>query len=133
MTAETAARMPGEVKGALAGVWFQALAELLGGWWLLTEVQSRLDHGQEVPLQDLVRFSAYVALLAGAVLLACAVCARRRSRWVRGTILGIQCAGMATSLISILTGVLAHVVALLLAFGITLALTSQSAREWFSR
>jgi O-antigen ligase len=134
MVTQVSDRMPGSVKWALAGVWYQALSNVAVGLWLLSLVNERRDHNQDVPHLGLVQFSLYVALLAGVALLVCAVCAGKRFRWVRTTILAVECASALITLINILvSGLVTQVIGLLITFAVSRTMLSEPGRQWFNR
>ncbi len=134
MVTELATRMPGRVKWALAGVWFQVVSNILVGIWLQLLVNDRLDHGQDVSSLGLVRFSIYLALVAGVALLFSAVCALRRFSWAGTTILVVECAYMLIILINIfVSGLFTQAIGLVIAFAVSRTVLSEPGREWFSR
>jgi hypothetical protein len=134
MVTPVSEHMPAGIKWALAGVWFQIVSNLLAGVFLLSVVNDAVDHGQDVPNLGLVRLSVYVAFLAGAALLLCAVCAGKRFRWVRGTILWVECLYVLVLLVNVfVSGVYTQVIGLFISLTVSRTMLSVPGRDWFSR
>jgi len=127
------ARMPMNVKFAMAGVWVQVLFNGFGGFFLLSEVNDRLDHGQEVAQLGLVRTLAYGSVVLAVVLASCAVLAPKRYGWVRTVVLVIEAFAVVSALAGLFsTGTLSFVVGMGLAIAIASGLTGEG-RQWFDR
>ncbi|KIF78852.1 hypothetical protein QR77_15270 [Streptomyces sp. 150FB] len=126
--------MPGGVKAVMVGVWVQAVLNGLAGLLLLSLMNDRLDHGQEVADLGLVRFSVYASLCASVGLLLSGVFAWKRFGWVRGTVLVIECAIVLVSLINVFVeGVPSAGVGLVIAVLMLRTMLSEPAQNWFSR
>lgn len=127
-------RMPRSVKFAMVGVWFQAVVNLFAAFFVSSEVDDRLAHGQEVQNLGLVHFAVYVSYAVAAALLLAGVFAGRRFAWVRVTILCVEGLAVLVSLINFVSsGVPTAVLGLLLAFAIASVMMGQTGREWFYR
>ncbi|MEU5101858.1 hypothetical protein AB0H07_06140 [Streptomyces sp. NPDC021354] len=134
-------RMPGRVRFALGGVWGQAVVNFFAGGSLLSELDSRLAHGQHVAEPGLVRGLAYFSMAVAVLLAVVGVCARKRFGWVwtvivlvemlavMSAMVGLYCVWM--GLIAVSESALLIGLALPLAIGG--ALITGRGQEWFSR
>jgi hypothetical protein len=123
--------MPVNVKAAVAGVWVQAVFNALGGVFILSEVNNRLDHGQEV--DGLTRPLAYASIILALVLATCAALAPKRSGWVRNTVLVIEAFAVLSGLIGlVVTAAPSFAVGIVLAIGIAAGFSGEGGR-WFER
>ncbi|MEV0613687.1 hypothetical protein AB0I81_10230 [Nonomuraea sp. NPDC050404] len=134
MADQASERMPTSIKIALVGVWFQAVANAFGGFALLTDVQGRLDHGQEVQNLGLVQGLLYFSLIVAAVLVVCGVLAPRRFRWVRVVVLIIEAVAVLNALLGLVSGgAFPMLIGLLLALVIGAILLTDKGQDWFNR
>jgi hypothetical protein len=124
-------RMPTSIKWAMAGVWFQVLTNGLFAWWLLGEVESRLDHGQAVPDRGIVVTGLALSWVIAAVLAVCGVLATRRLNAVRITIMVVECLAFLIALVNSFTTGTVAVLGLVLAASIGWAMDGERGREWF--
>lgn len=126
--------MPNNVKFALAGVWFQAVVNALGGWFILNEISDRLDHGQDVENLGLVRALAYGSLAVAAVLAVCGACAFMRLGGVRIGVLGIEILAVLGGVVTIFAaGNLSSLIGIVLAVWIWSVMSGEDGRYWFGR
>lgn len=131
MVTEAPARMPVKVKIAVAGVWIQAVFNALGGFFILSEVNDRLDHGQDV--DGLMRPLAYASIILALVLATCAVLAPKRYGWVRNTVLVIEAFAVLSSLIGLAaTAAPSFAAGMGFAIGIASGLIGEGGK-WFDR
>ncbi|MFE9647441.1 hypothetical protein ACFYO0_25660 [Streptomyces sp. NPDC006365] len=132
MVTEAPARMPLKVKIAVVTVWIQAVLNGLGGFFILVEVNDRLDHNQEV--DGLMRPLAYASIILALVLFTCAVLARKRYGWVRNTVLVIEAFAVLSGLIGLAASGGAPSFAAGIAFAIAIAsgFTGEGGK-WFDR
>jgi hypothetical protein len=134
VTQSVAERMPGSVKAVMVGVWFQAVFNGLGGLLLLSLMNDRFDHGQEVADLGLVRFSVYASLFASVGLLLSGVFAWKRFGWVRVTVLVIECAIVLVSMVNVFVeGVPSAGIGLVIAVLMGRTMLGEPARHWFDR
>jgi hypothetical protein len=131
MVTGTPVRMPVNVKAAVVGVWIQAVCNALGGFFILSEVNNRLDHGQDV--DGLARPLAYISIVLALVLLTCAVLAPKRYGWVRNTVLVIEAFAVLSGLIGLAaTATPSYAVGMVLAIGIAAGFSGEGGK-WFER
>jgi hypothetical protein len=132
--------MPGYVAFALVAVGFQVGATAFEGFMVRSEINDRLDHGQEVwgPAQAIV----YVAFIAAAALAVSAIFASMRYAWAMGVILVTEClVGVGATLgavAAVMVGAFAANAPVLLGgiafpFAIAVAISSRRSQEWFNR
>ncbi|RZQ62948.1 hypothetical protein [Amycolatopsis suaedae] len=107
-------------------VMFAQAAASLGIWIVqLLTISTRLDHNQEVP--GSVWFVIVVnPLLAALVALAAAFLTRRP--WARGLAIAVESLGIVSAVTSIITGYYQAVIAILLAVGVMLLVSSGARR-----
>ncbi|MGO4750253.1 hypothetical protein AB4212_16795 [Streptomyces sp. 2MCAF27] len=141
MAAQVLERMPGRVKFAVAGVWAQAVANFFAGSSLLSEVDSRLDHGQEVSEPGLVRGLAYFSIVMAVVLAVASLFAQKRFGWVWTVFVVVETLAVVGALFGTvavwlgLQGVSAGsmAISLVLPLAIGGALVTGRGQDWFSR
>ncbi|MFF5566226.1 hypothetical protein ACFY7Z_06640 [Streptomyces sp. NPDC012623] len=134
MNAQVPDRMPGAVKLALVGVWFQAVINGLGGWWLLSLINTRLDHGQDVSHLGLVRASAYFSFAVAAVLALSALYAPKRFGWVRSTLVAVEGLAILGALFGLFSGTgPSALIGMALAIWIGSVMLGERGRNWFHR
>ncbi|MGI5196081.1 hypothetical protein ACQEVY_20915 [Streptomyces sp. CA-288835] len=132
MVTEAPARMPLQVKIAVVVMWIQAVINGLGGFFILSEVNSRIEHNQEV--DGVMRPLAYTSIVLALVLLTCAVLARKRYAWVRNTVLVIEAFAVLSGLIGLAASGGAPSAASGLAFAIVIVVGfSGEGGKWFDR
>jgi hypothetical protein len=123
--------MPVNVKAAVVGVWIQGVINGLGGFFILSKVNNRLDHGQDV--DGLMRPLAYVSIVLALVLITCAVLAPKRSGRVRNTVLVIEAFAALSGLIGlVVTAAPSFAVGIVLAIGIAAGFSGEGGK-WFER
>jgi hypothetical protein len=133
-------RMPGRVKFAVVGIWGQAVANFFAGGSLLSEVDSRLAHGQEVAEPGLARGLAYFSLAVAVLLAVASVFAQKRFGWVWTVVVVVETLAVVGALLGIfcvwfgLTAVSesSMFIGLLLPLAIGGALISGPGQDWFS-
>lgn len=134
-------RMPGRVKFALAGVWGQAVVNFFAGGSLLSELDSRLAHGQDVPEPGLVRGLAYFSMAVAVLLAVAGVFAGKRLGWVWTVIVLVEMVAVVSALFGlycvwmelIAVSESALLIGLALPVAIGGALITGRGQEWFSR
>jgi hypothetical protein len=125
-------RMPRKVKWAIAGLVFQALGNGLGALVLLSEAQSRVDHGQDGA--DKLRLVGAVSLVAAVLLAACVVGAVRGAPWVWWLAVGLEAITMLSALIALINTSAPGVgVGMGIAAGIIALLSAPESQRWFGR
>ena len=125
------ARMPVNVKFAVAGGWIQAFFNGFAGYFILSEVNDRLDHGQDV--DGLMRPLAYISIAVALVLATCAALAPKRYGWVRNTVLVIEVFAVLSGLIGLAAAAApSYAVGMALALGIAAGFSGEGGK-WFER
>ncbi|MBB5937258.1 hypothetical protein [Streptomyces zagrosensis] len=138
MDVRTLYRMPGSVKFGLITLWIQVLIMAFAGWFILSEIDTRHDHGQSVQGEGAVRSIAYGMFVLCAALLVASGLFFRRSLLACKLVYGYEVFTVVIALLSIGVAlaadgfVLAQLAALALPFAVCWALGQQSADEWFS-
>ncbi|ADI07362.1 hypothetical protein SBI_04241 [Streptomyces bingchenggensis BCW-1] len=141
MAAQVLERMPGRVKFAVAGVWAQAVTNLVAGGSVLSEVDSRLDHGQEVASPGLARGLAYFSIAVAVLLAVSSLFAQKRFGWVWTVFVIVETLAVVGALFGILAVWLglqgvsetSVVISLVLPLAIGGALITGRGQDWFSR
>ncbi|MFI1333934.1 hypothetical protein ACH4U7_28290 [Streptomyces sp. NPDC020845] len=134
-------RMPGRVKFVVAGVWAQAVANFFAGSSLLSEVDSRLAHGQEASEPGLVRGLAYLSIVMAVLLAVASLFVQKRFGWVWTVFVVVETLAVVGALVGIvavwlgLQGVSAGsmAISLVLPLAIGGALITGRGQDWFSR
>ncbi|MGY0058845.1 hypothetical protein ACWY4P_20215 [Streptomyces sp. LZ34] len=134
-------RMPGRVKFVVVGVWAQAVANFFAGSSLLSEVDSRLAHGQEVTEPGLARGLAYFSIAVAVLPAVSSLFAQKRLGWVWTVIVIVETLAVVGALFGMLcvwlglAGVTetAMLISLVLPLAIGGALITRPGQDWFSR
>ncbi|WP_146046238.1 hypothetical protein [Streptomyces cahuitamycinicus] len=139
MPDSTTNRMPKSLIFILVLVCVQAIGTFFGGWAVIDENQSKLDHGQD-PLMPMAAawFLALFCCGLAALQITCVALARGRRPWVRVALivcLSIAALGMVFAALGSLTAGAANLPAFLFAFADLAALrtvSGETGRRYFS-
>jgi hypothetical protein len=123
--------MPGKVRGAVVGLWFQTVVSALAVLLLFMDAQDRADHGQDGA--GALREAGVICLLLVALLAGCAVMAVRGTPWVWWAAIALQVISVAGGLIILVSGGLAAIVGIAIEVGIGWLLWARESQEWFGR
>ncbi|MEV4314619.1 hypothetical protein [Actinocrispum sp. NPDC049592] len=123
--------MPGQVKGVLAVLIFQILANGFLGYFVLDALSDLESHGAKATNAGLAYFLGYLSFAVAGTLLACVVLTPKRFSWIRPTVITIEVIGIISSVINLISGQLTAVIGFLLAAGVINLLNRADARDWF--
>jgi hypothetical protein len=125
--------MPGRVKGTLAILVFQILANGFLGFLVLEAVSDRESHGAKVPNAGFVNFVGYLSFVIAATLLACVVLTASRFSWIRPTVITIEVIGAISCVINLISGQFTAVIGFVLAAGVINMVNREDVRNWYNR
>jgi hypothetical protein len=125
--------MPGRLKGVLAIVAFQILANGFVGFLALDAISEEESHGGSLENAGLIYFLAFFSLAVAVTLLVSAVLTPSRLFWIRPTIIGIEVLGLAGGAISLFTGQVQALLGILLAIGVITMLNREEVKDWYER
>lgn len=125
--------MPGVLWVVLVVLVLQAVVNAFAGYLLQDEIDSRLDHGQEVANSGLVYTLLYLSYTVAVVLLVCAVFLALRRPWARYPVYVIEALAIINGLIVLVAGGgLAGLVGMVIAGGVLAMLARPSVGDWLA-
>ncbi|MFE6779609.1 hypothetical protein [Streptomyces sp. NPDC057702] len=129
--------MPASVIFSLVVVWLQVLANVLLGWLVLAEIDSRADHGQETEGEGPLRFLAYLGWALAGVLLVASGYFFRRALVACKVVYAYQVLALCFGALGIVFAASAstlhplQILGVLLPGAVCFALSRQDADDWF--
>jgi hypothetical protein len=125
--------MPGRLKGALAVLCFQVLANGFLGFVVIDVVSERASHGARTPGAGLIYFVGFLSFAVAVTLLACVVLTRSRLAWIRPAVISIEVIGLISGVINLFGGQIAAVAGIALAAGVIGMFNRDDIRGWYIR
>lgn len=122
--------MPGRLKGVLAILGFQILANAFVGFLVLDAVLDATGHGADVDGAGLAYFLVFLSFAVALTLLVSAVLTPSRMPWIRPTVIVVESIGILGGAINLLTGQLAAVIGILLAIAVITSLNRDEVRDY---
>lgn len=131
--AMTKTRMPGVLWVVLVVLVLQAVVNGFAGFLLQDEIDSRLEHGQEVANSGLVYTLLYLSYTIVVVLLICVVFLALRRSWARYPVYAIEALAIINGLIVLVAGGgIAGLVGMIIAGGVLVMLAQASVGDWLA-
>lgn len=125
--------MPGVLWVVLVVLVLQAVINAFAGYLLQDEIDSRLDHGQEVANSGLVYTLLYLSYTVAVVLLVCAVFLALRRSWARYPVYAIEALAIVNGLVVLVAGGgLAGLVGMVIAGGVLAMLARPAVGDWLA-